>query len=194
MTTTEPTTTETEERVVVIPEITVSVRSKQARERVLELVEKLRPELEELHAEALKVRADSDAALVALWPVLGDHDGGYLTDEMYELAEKATGWGEVWKACRWIGDRFGSGPGEDFGTVGLENHEVARGERDFPRGTIATVGRSDGGGEPIRVEVEVGPRDPRTEGGYWVREPETGKQFICTHDQIKEGLESVPTD
>lgn len=174
----------TEERVVVIPEVTASVTSRAARERALELVEELRPKIEELHACAMQVRDDADAVLVALYPIFDD-----VTDETTTLADKATGWDEVWEACRWIGDRFSDGPGQGFSTVGLELHEIARGgERDFPVGTVATVPRSDGL-STIRAKVQWGPRHPLAEGGYIVRDLETGKEYICTHEQIKAGLE-----
>ena len=183
MTTTEPTTGE---RVVVVPEITVSVRSKESRARALALVKELRPKLGELRSLALEVRADNDAALVALYPVLGTNDG-HFTDEMYDLARNVTGWDDVWRACSRISDLC------DIDTVGLENHEIARGgERDFPRGTVATVKRSSGKQEPLRVEVVETPRHPLAEGGYLVRDLESGKTYGCTHDDIKEGLESVP--
>lgn len=176
------------DRVVVIPEVTASVRSRQARERALELAQELRPKIEELHAEAMKVRDDSDAVLVALYPIFGD-----VTDEMTDLADRATGWGEVWQACRWIGDLFDDGLGQ-FSTIGLERHEIERGgERDFPHGTTAKVRRSQTD-EEILVRVKYGPRWPVAEGGYIVRDDATGTEYRCTHEDIKAGLVSLPDE
>ena len=178
----------------------MSVGSKRARARALEMVEKLRPQLEELHAEAIKVRDDSDAVLVALYPIL--NSDGDLTDEMFDLANRATGFEDVWNACSWIGDLFGHDIGGQLQTHGLRCHEIARGgERDFPRDTIAEVEEpAEPGviGQPgrVRVVVDHGPLHPLAEGGYLCLVLDEGddRRLVCSHEEIRAGLVSLPDD
>ena len=166
--------------------MTISLESRQTRERALELLEQIRPLAEELHTAAVTVRDDVDAILVALYPIFGD-----VTDEMFDLAFTATGFEEVWDGCRGIADLFDDTTKSGMSTSGLEAHEIARGgERDFPRGTVASVVVGDEQ-KPMTVEVEWGPRHPLAEGGYIVRNVETGREYIVSHDKLKAGLDAV---
>lgn len=175
--------TGTGERIVVIPEVTMPATAAAAKERVFELVDDLMPRLEALRSEIERCRDARDEILVAIYPAFGPD----IIEEVSEVVDKLAGWDDVYTAVARIGDMFG----QDHGSVlwgGLQRHEIARGERDFPRGTIATVGRSDGGGEPIRVEVEWGPLHPLAAGAYVVCKVESGERFSCSHDEIKAGL------
>ncbi len=186
----------TTDRIVVIPEITVPASCRDAQTRALEILEELRPRLAELHQAAIEVRDVNDSILVALFPHIGATKDGCSTDEMFDLANSVTGWDEVWEAIAEVGDMFSTDLGGGMQTCGLDPHEIARGgERDFPNGTTATLTKEDGGKEPVTVVVEWGPRHPLAEGGYIVRDvqnPET--TYICTHEDIRAGLESVPSD
>lgn len=178
------------ERVVVIPEITIPAGNAATAERVTALLAEIAPQLDELHAAAMEVREQYHRALIVLYPYLGTG-----SDEVHELAAKVTGWGDVWNAVTGsIGDRF-TDEG-DMALSGLTNAEIARGgERNFPAGTIATV--EDPDGNPFRVEVEWSNVGGSPGGGsdrYQVinlADP-TNKRYGCTHEDLKAGLELLP--
>lgn len=112
-------TTTTDERIVVIPEITIPATNAATAQRVRDLLAEIVPALDELHAAALELREEYHQALILLYPYLG---GGY--DEVHELAGKVTGWTDAWEAIMGaIGDRFD--PDGELEHQGLSNDQVA---------------------------------------------------------------------
>ncbi len=75
-----------EERIVVLPEVTIPASTRAATETVTRLYEKLMPELRKLHEAAMHLRDANDQTLVALYPYVGTG-----TDEVHEVANMATG-------------------------------------------------------------------------------------------------------
>lgn len=173
------TETTTGERIVVIPEITVTAAVRDAGDEVKRLTDKLMPELEELRAAAEAVRDAHDQVLVALYPHIGT---GY--DEVHEIAGRVTGWDDAWGVVSKIGDMFG--PDVLF-NGGLHESEIARGgERNITHGTYARV--IDPDGNPVRVMVERAPT--RKDGTYTVvNAADLATRYTCSHDELKAGLE-----
>lgn len=112
---------QTNDRIVVVPEITIAAASADTAQRVRDLLAEILPALDELHAAALELREEYHRALIQLYPYLG---GGY--DEVHELAGSVTGWSEAWcTIMEAIGDRFNDEIGGEFGHQGLTNDEIA---------------------------------------------------------------------
>lgn len=194
MTTTEPTSTtvDTDERIVVIPEITISAAATQAVERLRTLAAEIQLTVDEMSAAVQTVRAGADEVTIALL----EHAASIDVDDVMELADKVSGWDDVWELVAGIGDAFGTDTGQGL-SCGMQRHELIRGERDFPKGTVAVVPDAvEPGviGEPdmVRVEVEWGPHHPLAEGGYLCIVHFGDRRIVCTHEEIKAGLQSVP--
>lgn len=176
MTTTEPTT---DERIVVLPEVTIPADVRVALERAEEILSKLMPELHELHAAAMKVRDANNQALIALYPYVGAS-----ADEVYDLAGKATGWEALSLKLVEIGGMFEA---DVIWQGEMSTAEIARGEANIPYGTFARV--DDPEGRPVRVMVERVPR-----GGHdnytVVNADDLQRRYDCGHEELKAGVEA----
>lgn len=183
MTTTESTST-TEERIVVLPEITIPIGSRASAAAIFERAEALMPELEELHAMAIQLRDLNDEILVKLYPVMGCG-----TEEVHDLAGRASGWVAVWERLVDIGDLFDASVGLQL--QGLTLAEIERGgERSFPGGTLADI--KDPEGLPIRVMVQRVPLD----GDQYsvVNMGDIDKYYLCDHAELKAGIVAEEVD
>lgn len=166
----------------VLPEITIPAAVRDKAMRVCAIVATMKPKLDELYALAVEVRDVYDAAMLRIVPLSGHSDG------VHELIADATGWEDAWSACHaHIGERFYEG----LEVSGLAEDEMKRGERNFPRGTRATVNDPDG--RPMVAIVDWCPCGA-TQGQYKVVDAEdTTRQFLCSHDEIKAGLIEAET-
>jgi hypothetical protein len=166
--------------VVVIPRITVPAGVKERADQVLARIERLRPEVEELHAAALEVREEHQKVLLQMVSYVDPWD-----DTFHTLAGSVTGWHAVWeKGTEVLGNPFSGDDG--FDSTGLRASELARGgERDFEPGTLADVLDPDGRPTRARVKWVLGVAEEH----YTcvdVNDPE--KHYRCTHEELREGL------
>jgi hypothetical protein len=169
------------EKIVVLPEITISPSARAAAERTRDLLDDIEPRLEELLAIAMQARDARDRVLVALYPYVGAS-----TDEVLELAGKITGWDPLAERLAVLGEMFEP---NDMYAGGMPLSEIARGgEPDIQPGSYATIPGPDG--VPVRVMVERRPKGA-DEPYVVVNATDLETRYNASHDEIQAGLEEA---
>lgn len=171
----------TDEKIVVLPEITISPSARAAAERTRELLDDIEPRLKELHAIAMQARDARDRVLVALYPYVGAS-----TDEVLELAGTITGWDPLAERLAILGEMFEP---NDIYAGGMSLAEIARGgEPNIEPGSYATIPGPDG--LPVRVMVERTPKGEE-EPYVVVNATDLETRYNASHEEIKAGLEEA---
>jgi hypothetical protein len=165
---------------VVIPQITMPAGLRDQTEALGREVEALRPTLERLHDRLIKAQAANDTILLEWARRTGEAPG----DDVLKTVEAATGWGSLWVLVNTVlGEPFSD---QELATSAYKEHELLRGEKDFPAGTTAEISDDATG----KVLVRVRRFDPSADR-YGCDEVGGDRAFWCSHEEVRGGLVSL---